>query len=188
MSGTFTTDTYILTQLRSMTDCGTATYTINGTSYWSDLQLQAVLDKYRHDVYESQLHPVDEYTSGTLSTTKYYIGNSFIESGTNFVLKDSSYNVVSTGFDVDYQLGLVTFTSDTEGLHYYATYRFYDILRAAADIWAQKAAHYAGMFTFKAGNNSVNKGDLMKQAMMMADLYRQQAGARSIDLERTDTT
>ena len=30
MSGTFTTDTYILTQLRSMTDCGTATYTING--------------------------------------------------------------------------------------------------------------------------------------------------------------
>ena len=64
----------IVIQLRAMTNCGTTDYTINGVSYWTDAQLQVVLDKHRTDVYQRELTAIDELFGGVYSYTHYSIG------------------------------------------------------------------------------------------------------------------
>ena len=178
---------YILTQLRAMTNSGETDYTIDDVSYWSDAQLQAVLDKHRTDVYQKELTAIDELLGGIYSYNHYSIGDTYIESGVSFTLYDSTYNTVTTGFTVDYTLGLVTFTAPTNGLPYYATYRTYDINATASEIWRSKAAHFAEMVNFRAGNQSVNLSDKVKQALAMADYYGNLRQIRSVSLERSDT-
>ena len=179
----------IIAQLRGMTNAGTSDYTINSVAYWSDQQLQDILDKHRFDGYSQEVVPVMEMSTGELSTTRYYLGDHNIESGTDvFWISDSVGNKIDTAnYSVDYNLGLVTFTANTAGLYYFATYHSIDINAAAAEVWKQKAAYLAQKVTFKAGNQSVNLSDQYKQAMQMADYYSQRAGARSISFERSDT-
>lgn len=177
----------ILVQLRAMCNAGLSDYTIAGIPYWSDAQLQTVLDKHRADVYQRELSVVDELLGGAYLYKHYSIGDTFIESGDNFTLYDSNYNAVTTGFTVDYALGLVTFTNSTDGMPYFATYRTYDVNAAASDIWRSKAAHFAEMVNFRAGNQSVNLSDKVKQALQMADYYGNLRIMRSISLERSDT-
>lgn len=180
-------DIAIGTQLRTMCNVGTTDYTVNGVSYWSDAQLQVVLDRHRTDIFQRELSVVDELIGGAYNYTHYSIGDTFIESGATFTLYDSNYNVVTTGFTVDYALGLVTFTASTNGMPYFASYRTYDINAAASDVWRQKAAHFAEMVNFRAGNQSVNLSDKSKQALAMADYYGNLRQMRSISLERSDT-
>jgi len=179
----------IISQLRAMCGAGVNDYVIAGNPYWSDAQLQTILDKHRFDGYSQEILPVMEMSTGVLSTTRYYIGNHNIESGTGvFWIADSVGNTVSTAsYSVDYNLGLVTFTANTAGLAYFATYHSFDINSAASEVWRQKASHYADQVTFKAGNQSVNLSDKLAQALQMASYYAMQSGARSISFERSDT-
>ena len=179
----------IIAQLRGMTNTGTTDYTVNSVAYWSDQHLQDVLDKHRFDGYSQEVSPVMEMSTGVLSTTRYYLGEHNIESGTDvFWIADSVGNVVSAAsYSVDYNLGLVTFTANTSGLAYYATYHSFDICAAASEVWTKIASHCTGMVTFKAGNQSVNLSDKLAQALQMASYYAMQSGARSISFERNDT-
>lgn len=179
----------IISTLRGMTGAGVGDYNINGLYYWSDKQLQDILDKYRTDYYEREMSVVDEYTGGSPTTTKYYVGSFNIESGTAVFWVQNAEGTKATettDYTVDYALGLVTFNADTDSKEYYATYRSFDLNGAAAEIWRMKAAHYADMFTFSAGGQSVQKGALIKQALEMAKYYSQARGARSIELTRDD--
>jgi len=176
-----------VTQLRAMTNSGASDYTIAGFPYWSDAQLQAVLDRHRTDVYQRELSVVDELLAGAYSYKHYSIGDTFIESGDVFTLYDSTYTAVTTGFTADYSLGLITFDTSTNGMPYFATYRTYDINAAASEVWRSKAAHFAEMVNFRAGNQSVNLSDKSKQALAMADYYGNLRQMRSISLERSDT-
>jgi len=177
----------ILIQLRAMCNAGISDYTIAGIPYWSDAQLQTVLDRHRTDIFQRELSVVDELLGGAYNYTHYSIGDTYLESGANFYLFDENYNQITTGFTVDYILGLVTFTASTNGLPRYATYRTYDINAAASEVWRSKAAHFAEMVNFRAGNQSVNLSDKVKQALQMADYYGNLRQIRSISLERSDT-
>ena len=179
----------VISQLRAMCGAGVNDYVIAGNPYWSDAQLQTILDKHRFDGYSQEILPVMEMSTGVLSTTRYYIGNHNIESGIGvFWIADSVGNTVSAAsYSVDYNLGLVTFTANTAGLVYFATYHSFDINAAASEVWRQKASHYADQVTFKAGNQSVNLSDKLAQALQMASYYAMQSGARSISFERSDT-
>jgi len=175
--------------MRGMCNAGTADYTAGTATYWSDQNLQDTLDRWRFDAYSVQISPVMEMSTGELSTTRYYLGEHNIESGTDvFWVSDSVGNkVAAASYSVDYNLGLVTFTANTAGLAYYATYHSFDINAAASEVWRQKASHYADQVTFKAGNQSVNLSDKLAQALQMASYYAMQSGARSISFERSDT-
>jgi len=181
--------TNIISTLRGMTNAGTADYSIAGASYWSDDQLQNCLDKYRSDYYEREISPVDEYTGGIPTTTRYYVGSFNIESGTAvFWIQNSQGTKLTetTDYTVDYSLGLVTFNADTDGQRYFATYRSYDLNGAAAEVWRMKAGHYADMYSFSAGGHNIQKSALIRQALEMASYYSQSRGARSIELTRDD--
>ena len=181
----------MISTLRGMTNVGTASYTVNAVSYWTDLQLQDYLEKWRSDFYDREMQAVTDFaTGGAVNITKYYIGSFNIESGTAvFWIENSEGTKLTetTDYTVDYALGLVTFNSNTDGKAYYATYRAYDLKRAAADVFRAKAAHYSDMYSFSVHGQSINKASLIKQALEMAQYYEQSAGAQALDLDRSDT-
>ena len=181
----------IISTFRGMTNAGTADYTGGTATYWTDDQLQDVLDKHRSDFYHREMQSVGEYsTAGAVVTTRYYLGSFNVESGTAvFYIQNAEGTTLTetTDYTIDYSLGLVTFVSNTSGLDYFATYRSYDLNRAAAEVWRMKAAHYASFFNFSTHGHSIHKGELRKYALEMADYYTQAGGARGVDLDRSDT-
>jgi len=178
--------------LRGMTDAGTADYTIAGFEYWTDDHLLNIMDRYRVEVYREQLLPIERYAgSGTIA---YYVHKSEYRNfeqttgGTAiFWLETSDGTDVGTAsYSMDYLNGNATFSTDTSGTTYYLTGRSYDLNRAAADVWKQKASHYAGMFSFSTDNHRVDKGALIKNAMQMASIYDGMAGPTTCTMYRSD--
>ena len=67
-----TTMTDLIARLRGYVASGTADYTVGTASYWTDTQLQDVLDRYRMDVTREVLAPREVYTDGTAEYYDYY--------------------------------------------------------------------------------------------------------------------
>lgn len=178
--------------LRGATDTGTADYSIAGFDYWTDDHLMNVLDRYRVDIYREQLAPIAKHTGG--GTIAYYNHQSEYRnfestSGGSaiFWLETSDGTDIGTAsYTMDYCSGIATFSADTSGTVYYLTGRSFDLNRAAADVWRQKAAHYAGMFTFSTDNHRIDKGALIKNALMMAQVYDGMTGPIVSTFYRSD--
>lgn len=186
-------DLYI--ELRSMTEAGTADYTINGETYWDDDTLHNVLDKHREDIYHELLIPVEEVSSGGTAVWKnYYTGYGNLEStsgGTSiFYVQDAAGDTVGTAnYSTDYRRGLVAFVQNTGGSTYYFTGRSYDLNAAAADIWRRKASHVANAFSFSTDNHRIDRGKLHDQYIKMAEMYENRGGnsVTTIQMWRNDT-
>lgn len=184
-------DLAIIDQIRAMTNCGTNDYTINGTNYWTDAQLHGVLDRYKREVYQRELKPISENIAGVLSTTRYKIGNTDIESTGSMVLYDNAYNVITTGFTVDYAQGLIIFNANTNGLTYFASYRTYDLNAAAADIWYQKAAHASELVDHETDNHKIKRSHVSTAMLKMAQKYEAMASvsiSSQVEMVRGDLT
>jgi hypothetical protein len=188
--------TDVISDLRGMVDAGTADYTINSVSYWTDDQLQVTLDRHRSDFYHSPAYPTPSIgVGGTVIYNDYWLGIQNVETTTGgtavFYVQDASGSAIGTAsYSIDYRQGKVSFVSDTGGSTYYATGRAYDLNAAAADVWRQKAAQVAKMFSFSTDNHRADKGALRKEYLGMADYYMSLSGnsIMSVDLVRDDTT
>jgi hypothetical protein len=190
---------YIITELRGMTDAGTADYTVAGAAYWTDDQLQVILDNHRHDLTLVELQAREQYSSGgTLQYFDYYAPYGYFEQTTGgsaiFYVQDGSYAIMgTTTYTPDYRRGVVSFAADTSGSTYYLTGRSYDIYGAAADIWRRKASHYTTSVNFSTDNHSVSMGAVIENCLKMAQYYQAQAGTTSggamgaTTIERPDT-
>jgi hypothetical protein len=169
------TMTTLVQRVRELTATGTADYTVGTASYWSDEQLQAVLDRNRLEFVDNKLAPLKETDSG--GTVRYYVHQvSYINleettGGTAILyVRDSDGTRAGTAdYTVDYLAGRVTFTADTAGTAYYLTGRTYDLYAAAAEVWRQKAAHVAERFDFSADGASFKASQLRAQYMEQAE-------------------
>lgn len=190
---TRSTMSYLIEQLRGMTDAGTADYTIGTANYWDNTHLQVVLDRHRTEFYFHETYPIATRSGGTVSYTIYQTGLTNIEEtdgGTAvFVVEDSVGNdQAGTLYTVDYMRGIITFGADQLGTAYYVTGQSYDLNASAADIWRQKAGHYAAAVNFSTDNHSISRSDLQKNALNMANYYSQMAGGGVVvqDMYRSD--
>lgn len=181
----------IINDLRGMTDSGADDYTIAGVPWWSDAQLQRVLDKHR---YELKWVEMEAYEEGDGSYLEYSIGYGNIEATTGgtaifFVQDVTGITVDSSLYSVDYLRGLVTFTSDTEGVPYYVTGRSYDLDGAAAEVWRAKQSHYAGAVDFSTKVHNVKRSQLYDHAKERAEYYegKSDAGFGVVEITRSDT-
>ena len=185
--------TNLIGQVRDFTIAGTADYTLGTVNYWTDDQIQKVLDRNKLNVYHEQLVGMATYsTAGSLQWKEFYSGYGNYEETSGgtavFVIEDGTGNAIGTSeWSVDYANGKVTFGGDQGGSIRYLTGTSYDINRAASDIWKQKAGHHAGAVNFKTDNMSINRSDLLKQDMEMATYYANQGRVRKISTERDDT-
>jgi hypothetical protein len=185
----------IIAELRLMANAGTADITIGSTTYWSDDQLQYVLDRNRMDVHQELLHYAERYVgAGEVEYYEYYSAYEWFEQtdgGTLiFVIEDAVGTDVGTAlYTADYQAGRVTFVSDTGGADYYLTGRIYDLNGAAADVWRRKMTQVAASssgFDWSTDNMSMKRSQTVNQAREMVNLFDGMRWPKTAVLTRGD--
>lgn len=172
----------LITELRGLTEAGTAEWSIVGSggtaTYWDDSQLQNILDIHRRDVvFEPlQMYPV-QVSGGSLNYKDYRSMYGFYETtdgGTAILyLQDSTgANIGTANYTPDYRRGQFEFSQDQGGSVYYVTGRSYDLNSAAADVWRRKASHYsATSFDFSTDNHSISRSQVYTHCLEMASYF-----------------
>ena len=185
----------LITELRGYTEAGTAEYTISGTSYWSDDQLQDVLDIHRNDVIfeQLQIYPV-QVSGGSISYQDYRSEKGYYEATTGgtsilYIQDGTGANIGTANYTADYRRGQFQFSADQGGSTYYLTGRSYDLNAAAADIWRRKAGHAAQGFSFSTDNHRVDRAQVYKHYNEMAEMYESmgQQSITTLQVWRSDT-
>jgi hypothetical protein len=185
----------LITELRGLTEAGTADYTVAGSTYWSDDHLQDILDIHRTDIVFEQLSmwPV-QIAGGSISYQDYRSSHGYFEQTTGgtaiFYVQDSTGATIGTAsYTPDYRRGQLQFSSNQAGSVYYLTGRSYDLNAAAADVWRRKTAHVAPTsFNFSTDNHSVSRSQVYDHCLAMAEFFENKsAGAvESVSLFRSD--
>jgi len=181
----------LITSLRGMTATGYEDYKVAGQYYWTDKQLQDKLDRYRSDFIEEDLYSIQQTRNGTTYYLEYRSqwGNlESVDSGTSvFKLDDAAgTNIAGTAWSADYTRGVITFNNDTLGSSLFLTGRSYDLNAAAADVWQQKAAHYAVAYDVSSDMQTLKRSQLMAQARQMAEYYAGQSRPQAVNVMRGD--
>ena len=183
--------THLIARLRAMTETAGGDYTIDGLSYWSDGQLQDVLDTRATRIDLRTLEPVPEVTSGRTEWHDYPIGDADLEepdSGAPYwSLTDSLGQEVEAGlYTLDALGGVVRFDADQHGALYFLKARSYDLARAAADVWRMKMGHAASLYDFRAEDQQFSRAQWFDHCRQMADLYAHRSGPGFVALRRED--
>jgi hypothetical protein len=183
----------LILRLRGMTETGSSDYTLGSVTYWTDNHLQDVLDLYRTDLERVPLRSAPEYVGGATVYYDYYTpegSENFEESGTGveaWAVRDGDGVLIATAdYTVNYLNGHIRFDTDQAGQARYLRARFYDLSRAAAHVWRQKAAHVASKFDLSTDNHSLTRSQLIKHYLEMAGYYDRQAGPTHGTLVRSD--
>jgi hypothetical protein len=180
----------LIGMLRGYTDAGPNDYAIAGVAYWSDAQLQTVMDRNRKEFFHQAVSPMGSTVGGTVQYYRYETGIPNQESGTAvFKIQDvtgTTYN--GTAYSADYLSGIITWNSDTLGSSVYFTGRSYDLNAAASDVWRHKAVNVAKAYDFSTDNHRVARSQMFKQFMEMSSFYGQQAGPVNVSIYRSDVT
>lgn len=186
----------LIIRLRGMTHTANDDYTIYGLDYWSGEQLQEILDHHRVMLNRYIMTRVPQVSAG--GAVAYFdheidgYGNFEQTTGGSaiFFIEDAAGNDQGTAlWTPDYNVGRVTFASDTGGTVMYVTGRSYDLNGAAAEVWRQKMGHFAAntsSFDFSTDNMSVKRSQRIDQAKEMINLYAGQARPKMTTLFRSD--
>ena len=186
----------IVTELRTLCEAGTVDYALGTVSYWTDDQLQNVLDKHALELDWEPMRLFPERTAGKYLYKDYYIGHQYLEQTTGGtavfqVMDNNGTNIGTTLFTVDYNVGEVVFLADQgSGIPYYVSGTSYDLEASAAEVWHKKATHYASAYNFSTDSHNVQREQLFTHAKEMAEYYegRSGEGASNLSLERPDDT
>jgi hypothetical protein len=185
----------IITELRGLAEAGTADYSVTSSTFWSDDQLQDILDTHRIDVVFEPLQIYPTVTTGGSSLYQDYRSRfKYLEATTGgsaiFYIQDSTGATIgSSNYTTDYRRGQIQFTANQFGSVYYLNGRSYDLNAAAADVWRRKAAHVAPTsFDFSTDNHSVSRSQVYTHSLEMADFFENKSGdsTKSISLYRSD--
>jgi hypothetical protein len=183
----------LIVNLRSLTNAGANEYQVAGNPFWTDKQLQTVLDRHVTYIRDEILRPFDTLESGgSVSYYDYQSKYRFLEStsgGTSrFTVKNETYAAIGTAaYTVDYPRGLITFGTTTAGLTRYLTGYSYDLNAAAADVWSQKAAHYVTAYDVSTDNHNLRRSQIIQNCLTMAKSYSSGAMVFSVSVDRSDT-
>ena len=148
-------------------------------TYWSDEEIQRVLDRHKTEYIHALMDAQPTYESGSSVFKQYLLGTGNVESGTAvFKIEDTAGTV--TGWTADYTRGIVTFTADQSGKSFYWSGFAYDLDAAAADIWRMKASHVAGLVDFSTDGHSIKRSQQARAYLDMANYYQNRSATESI--------
>lgn len=175
----------LITELRALVDAGTADYTVGTVAYWTDDQLQTMLDANRQYVNFRAVRGLQN--NGTAITYTMFPTNHSWWEDTVVVQETGGGTIGTASYSMDTLTGLVTFTSDQAGSARYVTGYVYDLYSAASRIWRSKASHYATAYDWSTDNHSVKRSQLIANAQMMAKLYADMGmQGMSVVMDRVD--
>lgn len=182
----------LILTLRGLTSAGSAEYTVNGSAYWTDQQIQDVLDRHVRVVRDEELTGFESQVNGSSVWYDYQSRYRFFETSSGgtarFIVKDVSGSAIGTAsYSVDYPRGMVTFSADTGGLSYLLDGYSFDLNAAAADVWQQKAAHYVTAYDIGTDNHNLRRSQIIDNCLKMSKDYSSGAQAFMVSMERSDT-
>ena len=181
----------LIRRLRGMTQAGTADYSVAGTNWWTDDQLQEVLDANRVDLNHVRVVESPEYEGGTLIYRTFYLGYENLEEVSTgadaFDVEDGRGDTVGTAlYTPDYIRGVVRFSNDYSGTALYIRGRSYNLNAAAAQVWREKAAWRADYVDFGSDGQRFSQSQWFNHCWRMAAGYDAAQGVTSAQLYRSD--
>lgn len=173
---------YMITELRGRCNAGTADYSVAGVSYFTDDQLQDVLDSTMTERYQVLLTPMPEIVAGTYVYKKYPVPadvGEWVEdniSGTDFGRLYELNGTAASGATANWKQRRITFSADQQGKEYYLDVRTFNVDAATAKVWRQKAAFLANMVDWESDNHKIKAGQEYEHCIKMAEQYEKKKG------------
>jgi hypothetical protein len=182
----------LILQIRRRCNVATDSYTLGGTAYFSDDQIEEILDRHRESVRQYPLDVDPVYVDGAHQYLDYSFGSIRGEieqsaTGSGFAIRTSGGVAVTTGFSVNYQAKVVSFTADQANAAYYLDCRAYDANLATADVWGMIASFERQAVDWSSDNHSIKSSQALQNALMQEKHYRRLAGGRLVEQYRVDT-
>jgi hypothetical protein len=179
--------TTLITDLRGMADVGTAEFSAGGVTWFTDDQLEDVLDRHAHHYTRHRLEALPENIGGTTVYYRYGLPTPNLEgtaSGTAvWRLENSAGSAFSAAaFSIDHNLQIITMAANQAGSALYLTARGYGLNAAAAVVWERKADYYAARYDVQTDNHKLSRSQLIKHAEGRAKYYRNQALSERVTL------
>lgn len=171
--------------VRQLTNADTHEMEINGEVYWSDSDIQTVLDRHSMRVIEKDLEFVSQYETGTtiykILPTGFTDWEEPTSGNTRWVLRDHGGTVVGTAnYTYDKGNGIINFTSDQGGtVNYNLTAYTYDKYAAAADLLEWRMANFMLWYNFRSENQSLNRSDAFKQVKSVHQFMKSRVGTNT---------
>ena len=181
----------LIDDLRENGDVGTAEYTVGTTTYYTDDQLQDLLDRRRRVVVRHRAVGATEYSgSDNVVYRRFLTGLTSLEgtaSGTAQVrVEDANGNILS-GYTLDENSGIITFSADQgSSTNIYFTGWVYDLNGASADLWRIKSGFTAKHFSFAADSQRFQRGQWHNNCIRMERQFRRQQWTSTAHRVRTD--
>lgn len=182
----------LLLEVRRMTDTSETDTLINGVQYWTDDQLQDILDQHRAEVIDEPLLLVGYRESGITVYKKYFIPNTVGKYVETVASGADVFSIVDTlgdpapSYTVDLNAQIVTFDATTGGQSYYLRCRRYDVRAAAAQVWLDKASHRFALIKWKAGAHTLDEDLEYQHCLEMHQKYSAFRGVGTTRLSRID--
>lgn len=175
----------LITTLRGMADAGTADYTVAGATYWTDDQLEEILDRHETIINYEVMTARATRGAGTVSYTEYWTRFRHWEDGPT--IQDAGGATMGTAdYSFDPNRGRLTFVANTGGAARFITGTVYDVNLAAAEVWRKKAAYYAKAYDVSTDNHSLKRSQLAAQCLQMARAYESAGGPGGVFMDRGD--
>ena len=162
-------------RLRQMTFAATDDE-FGGETFWSDEQLQEVLDRAgRTFVRGAKLTARSYKLAGETQYNEQFFSvkpqSAVIEE--NAVVRDSDGNEIED-VTIDYGLKVVIFgTNPSSSSQYYIDLYLYDLNAAAAEVWETKAAHRFDWVNMRGGNHKFDFNQTPEFCVARSKHYRQ---------------
>lgn len=143
----------LLQATRFLRQYGNASNTdvFEGVTYWSDDQLEAILDTLGKRVRVRLNASTSDNTTFVIDLPRHYR----LDTAT-LVVYTSGGTVVSTSYTLEQGRGELVFTEVLANDYYYVEVLAINMWEALAELWEQKANQRVHYIDFKAGSNKVN--------------------------------
>jgi len=148
-------------------------------TYWSDDEIQRVLDRHKQEYIHELMDAQPTYESGSSVYKRYLLNAINVESGTAVFKVEDVAGTVS-GYTADYTRGIVTFSTDQSGKSFYWSGFSYDLYAAAADIWRMKASHVAGLVDFSTDGHSIKRSQQAQQYLNMSQYFQSRSESEGV--------
>ncbi len=184
----------IILELRLLTETADNDETVDGVAYWTDNQLQSILDRYRTDYNQLVIRPISRLITGgyyEYVTYPFPENVEWVETGDTdnvFIIQDTQGNIeqYASDYTVDFDARIITFAVSTEGDTFYFTFRSYDIDRAAADVWSKKLSLRTRLINWKTDNHTLAEDQEYQHCLERYLHFSNKGGMKVGRMVRTD--
>ncbi len=160
--------TSLVSHLRQQSDAST-TDVFNGVTYWTDDQLQDILDLHSQGYQQLPLTKLGSYDNVSYQLTltlPYWVEGEFS------IYVSGTTTEETTTFTYNHLTHEITFDSDVTDRELVAFAKTYVMTEAIADVWNQKAQHRYNFITSKAGSHRFEADQVYEHCVERANYWR----------------